>query len=47
MSAIFSADHPYGGTVSINDYSDLCLDDLKDFYRNNYNLGNCNIIVSG
>ncbi len=47
MNAIFSADHPYGGTVGVSDYSDLCLDDLKDFYRNTYNLGNCNIIVSG
>lgn len=47
MNAIFPERHPYGGTVNINDYNKLCLTDIKEFYRNNYNLGNCNIIISG
>ncbi len=47
MTAIFSEQHPYGGSVNINDYNELSLNDIKQFYNENYNLGNCNIIVSG
>ena len=47
MSAIFGEDHPYGKPVQLDDYSNLSIDDLTAFYNNNYNLGNCNILVSG
>ena len=47
MSAIFGEDHPYGKSVQLEDYNKLSIEDLKTFYINNYNLGNCNILVSG
>jgi len=47
MSAIFEENHPYGSNVKISDYNNLTIDDIKNFYKENYNLGNCRILASG
>lgn len=45
-SALFGS-HPYGGTPEIDDYRALQQSELLHFYKSNYNLANCQIIVSG
>jgi zinc protease len=47
MSNLFGEDHPYGTNVNFNDYENLNLADVINFYNDNYNLGNCRILVSG
>ena len=47
MSAIFEATHPYGSNVEIKDYENLKIEDIRNFYNENYNLGNCRILASG
>jgi predicted Zn-dependent peptidase len=44
---VFGNDTPYGVSTQVNDYDTLRLEDLKDFYRNNYGSNNCYIILSG
>jgi zinc protease len=47
MSNLFGEAHPYGTNVNFNDYENLNLADVINFYNDNYNLGNCRILVSG
>jgi len=47
MSAIYEKDHPYGSNVEITDYDKLDINDIRKFYTDNYNLGNCRILASG
>ena len=47
MSAIFEQNHPYGSNVEIKDYNNLDITDIRNFYKDNYNLGNCRILASG
>lgn len=47
MPAIFGETHPYGYSVKISDYDNLTINDIKDFYTENYNLENCRILASG
>lgn len=47
MSSIFNNTHPYGSNVTIEDYNNLKIDDIKSFYQKHYNLGNCRILASG
>lgn len=47
MSTIYEGDHPYGSNVEITDYDKLDINDLRKFYIDNYNLGNCRILASG
>ena len=47
MSNIFGNSHPYGTNVNLSDYENLSLNDIINFYNNNYNLGNCRVLVSG
>ncbi|MDG1475672.1 MAG: pitrilysin family protein [Vicingaceae bacterium] len=47
MSAIFEENHPYGSNVEIKDYENLQITDIKNFYKENYNLNNCRILASG
>lgn len=47
MAAIYEENHPYGSNVEIKDYENLNVNDLKSFYKENYNLGNCRILASG
>jgi zinc protease len=47
MDAIFSETHPYGKSVKIEDYNNLSTEDLINFYKSNYNLADCNILISG
>jgi len=47
MSAIYEQDHPYGSNIEITDYDNLNINDIRKFYKNNYNLGNCRILASG
>lgn len=44
---IFGDKSPYGGNVTIKDYTNLKLTDVKSFYKKNYQLNNCKILVSG
>jgi len=47
MSKIFGEEHPYGINVNLIDYKNLSLDNISNFYNENYNLENCRILVSG
>jgi predicted Zn-dependent peptidase len=47
MSAIFKQNHPYGSNVELKDYENLHINDIRAFYKDNYNLGNCRILASG
>lgn len=47
MNAIFGEENPYGRNISIADYKNLSLNEIKQFHTDFYNLGNCEIIVSG
>jgi predicted Zn-dependent peptidase len=47
MTAIFGETHPYGKPVTIEDYTNLSIDDIRSFYNDNYTLNNCNILISG
>ena len=47
MTILFGENHPYGTNVTQNDYKNLSVDSVIDFYNKNYNLGNCRILVSG
>ncbi len=47
MSSVFGTEHPYGSNVTIEDYSKLKINDIKSFYKEHYNLGNCRILASG
>lgn len=47
MSSIFGENHPYGTNVTINDYENFSINDITNFYNDNYNLGNCRVLVSG
>ena len=47
MTSIFGESHPYGKPVSIEDYKNLSIDDISSFYNSNYNLADCNILISG
>ena len=47
MAAIYAKNHPYGSNVEIEDYDKLDINDIRTFYKDNYNLGNCRILASG
>ncbi|MGB0882062.1 MAG: M16 family metallopeptidase [Vicingaceae bacterium] len=47
MASIFNNEHPYGYDVTIKDYENLKIEDIKSFYQKHYNLGNCRILASG
>ncbi len=47
MTAIFGENHPYGKPVSLDDYKNLSINDIKAFYKSNYDLSKCNILISG
>jgi len=47
MKAIFGENNPYGKISKFDDYENLSTSDLKSFYKKNYNLNNCKIIISG
>jgi zinc protease len=44
---IFGKENPYGSNVTINDYTNLELTDIKKFHTNYYQLNNCKILVAG
>ncbi len=44
---IFGMENPYGGNVSLSDYENLSLEDIKVYHQKNYQLSNCKIVVSG
>lgn len=46
MKAMFG-DHPYGQSAELEDFEQLTVDKLKEFYKKYYQLNNCSIIVSG
>lgn len=46
-SLIFGNESPYGNKVSIKDYENLSLNDIRDFHNEYYQLSNCKILVSG
>lgn len=47
MSTIYEGDHPYGSNVELTDYDKLDINDIRKFYKDNYNLANCRILASG
>ena len=47
MPFIFGENHPYGTNVTLDDYENLTIGDITNFYNKNYELGNCRILVSG
>jgi len=47
MNEVFNEGSPYGRKLSIHDYENLSLKEVKQFYNDFYNLGNCEVIVSG
>lgn len=44
---MFGNDNPYANTNKASDYDSLSRDLFVDFHKENYNLANCKIIVSG
>lgn len=46
-SYLFGPSHPYGRFSSIEDYSALSIDEIKDFYKKFYLNGRCVIFIAG
>ena len=44
---LFGKEHPLGRYAELNDYDNLSVEMLKDFYQQNYYSGNCTIFVAG
>ncbi len=44
---LYGKNHPYANNVSLQDYNNIKIENLKEFYRNKYTYNNCKIIVSG
>ena len=44
---VFGCNHVYGSFASENDFDILTVDDVRNFYNNNYQLSNCTILASG
>mgnify|MGYP002713093019 CR=1 FL=1 len=44
---IFGNKSPYGKNVSLEDYQNLSLNDVREFHQQYYQLGNCKILISG
>lgn len=47
MKQVFGSKNCYGKIATSEDFKNLNLDDIKNFYNENYSLENCEIIVSG
>jgi len=47
MKQLFGDNSPYGRIATTDNFKNLSLTDIKDFYSYFYNLGNCEIIASG
>ena len=47
MQLIFGKDHAYGQLSVKDDYSNIQLDDIKNFFQAKYSMQNCKIFVSG
>ena len=45
--SLFGISHPLGKYAYLDDYSNINIGDLKEFYRKNYHSGNVTIFVSG
>jgi len=46
-SKLFGKEHPYGSNPTLNDYNNLSLNEIKEFHKSNYQLNNCEVIISG
>ena len=44
---IYGKKHPYSNTYGIEAFENCSLQDVKDFYKNNYTPNNCHIIIAG
>lgn len=44
---IYGKEHPYTNTFSIDEFDNICLEDVKSFYQKQYTADNCHIIVAG
>lgn len=44
---LFGAGHPYGRDVKTEDFDQLTLSEVRDFYQKHYHSSNCTIIASG
>jgi predicted Zn-dependent peptidase len=44
---IYGASHPYSNIYDIKEFDTCKLQDIKDFYANNYTPNNCHIIIAG
>ena len=47
MKQLFGYDFPYGKIAKIEDFKNLSLTEIKEFYYNFYDLSNCEIVASG
>ena len=47
MKQLFGYDFPYGKIAKIEDFKNLSLTEIKEFYQNFYDLSNCEIVASG
>lgn len=47
LEVIFGKQHPFGNLKTIEDYDNISVDDLKNYYQKHYHSGNVKIIVSG
>lgn len=47
MKQLFGYDFPYGKIAKIEDFKNLSLTEIKEFYNNFYDLSNCEIVASG
>ena len=47
MTNLFGENHKYGTNVNLSNYKNLSLNDITNFYHQNYHLGNCRILISG
>jgi predicted Zn-dependent peptidase len=47
VDALYGQKHPYGRITKFEDFDNISIDDLKNFYKQYYNASNLTIIVSG
>lgn len=47
QTSLYGSKHPYGTISTLQDYENLTIDLLKDFYKKRYHSANCKIVLSG
>jgi zinc protease len=47
LSAMWGPKHPYGRVTEFEDFENVSIEQLRHFYTQHYNAGNCFILISG